>query len=208
VIGRRCQGAGSHLAVTVFMIFGSFTAAAAYAATTPHSVGALSLELDLRLPRTITQPIKRLLNINSNETHQQNPSGQAVSRPNETTLVETTPDPQPSTTSSEVQSSPPDADPLPKMPQLYVDIGVPRFIDEREEPVDNQAVLGSSATSPPIESMAVLQKSEQGWVLLGVPWYVWITGTALVAVVLKLGYRQLASVYAGISRSKATVGRK
>lgn len=198
VIGLKARGAGSYLAVVPSAIVGLFIIAAACTVLMPRHASALSLDLELNLPRAITQPIKQLLEVNGSRTQPQQPDNPPVTQPNKASS------PEPAANSPSSNSSTDyllDVEPLPRVPRLYINLGTSQFLGDNQEPNNDQAVLGSSTLISPISNVAILHKSGHGWVLLGTPWYVWLACMAALVFGLHLGYRYLIPAIAGVNSS-------
>lgn len=150
----------------------------------PRNAGALSLDLDLdlRLSRVLNQTIDQLFGTNRNEP-QQPSNTPSVQQPSSTqphsSTIEQPSERDSETTNQGSQTVSGEQLPLVAPVDTEIDLGKMRtFIQVSPEANTDQAVLGSSASASTFalapEGNPILQKSESGWKLLGIPWFAWL----------------------------------
>lgn len=175
----------SHTSVTAVVVL-ALMLATILTFLAPRNVGALSLgfDLELRLERVLHQTIDQLFGTNRNNPRRPSASP-SVQQPSPeqsqpASPSSTTDDSSGSTTEGINQGSQSiSSEQLPLVAPVdeELDLGKMRtFIHASPEATTDEAVLGSSASAFALtpEANPILQKSESGWKLLGVPWFVWL----------------------------------
>jgi hypothetical protein len=178
-----------------------------YSVLAPQRAGALSLELDLSLPRIVNEPLQQIIGgINERLGRQQPtaPTTTPTSQQSETFLVDE--DENSNSASSGVlepsasteQPAFIQGEPVPKVENFHVNLGPSWPVINGSQDNNDEGVLGLSSLESPASAAPILEKSSQGWMFLGIPWYMWLICLVPLVAVIRMGYVRLASATARV----------
>lgn len=175
----------NNVATTIFVISASMVIAMIGTATIPQNASALIADAELRLPQIITAPFDLLLD----RKDEKSPPASTPANANASSANKTRDESGDSdNTPVSYQGAQISTEPFITLQSLQPRLDQSRLNNHEVIANPSQEVKGASTVASPA---SILQATNSGWEIFGIPWYQWVIGAGAIALGLWWGQKVL-----------------